>query len=328
VEKIMPSYHFRIKFRIHRGWFLDHDKPTLEVRVPLGQGTCILASLGGIPIKEAEWLFVKSTGDGFPSREEAVFAGRRAKDAIRWCSAKLRVGVDLGDDKVHGGVSDYLKEKVLEEDGVRALNEPHGLMVYEEDPHHPTPFFSASGNLQVGRQVAAFEEHFVEALNRDLGPSEKESLAFELYGLSYFEATPRARFLTLISAVETIMEFKPRSTQVLEHVENLVEATKSSGLPRSEIDSILGSLSWLRQESISKAGKTFTEELLGSQEYGGKSAKNFFQYCYNIRSELMHHGRLSDHTISLGHLVNRLDELVADLLAASLTRHRPHTDDQ
>jgi hypothetical protein len=53
-------------------------------------------------------------------------------------------------------------------------------------------------------------------------------------------------------------------------------------------------------ETISKAGKTFVEELLGTQEYGGKSAKDFFQYCYNIRSELIHNGTQSDHTISLG----------------------------
>ena len=319
----MPSYHFRIRFRIHRGWFLDYEEPTLEIRVSLGQDSYTLGSLGRIPIKEAEWLVLKSTGDGFPSREEAVSAGRSAKNAIRWCSAQMMVGLDLGDDRIHGGTSDYLKRKTMEEQGIRVLNEPHGLMVYEEDEQHPTRFSSASGSLQVGKPAAAFEEHFLEAIDRNLRPSEKETLAFELYGLSHFEASPRARFLTLISAVETIMEYKPRSAEVLEHVANLVEATKSSRLPRSEIDSILGTLSWLRKESISKAGKTFVEELLGTQKYDGKTAKEFFQYCYNVRSELMHGGKPSDHTMSLGHLVNRLDELAADLLAASITRP-PH----
>jgi hypothetical protein len=232
----------------------------------------------------------------------------------------MRVGLDLGDDRIHGGASDYLKRKIMEERGVRVLNEPHGLMVYEEDEQHPTRFSSASASAQVGKPVAAFEEHFLEAIERNLRPSEKETLAFELYGLSHFEAAPRARFLTLINAVETIIEYKPKGAEVLEHVANLVEATKSSGLPRSEIDSILGKLSWLRQESISKAGRIFAEELLGTKEYGGMIAKEFFQYCYNIRSQLVHDGKPSDHTINLGHLVNRLDELVADLLAASITR--------
>jgi hypothetical protein len=324
----MSSYHYRLKFRIHRGWFLDYDKPSLEIRVPLGQGTCTLSGLGDIPIKEAEWLVVKSTGDGFASEAEAVSAGRSAKNAIRWCSAKLRVGVDLGDDKSHGGISDYLKRKILEEYGIRTLNESHGLMVYEENEQHPTHFFSASGSPQVGRQVATFEEHFLEALDQDLRLSDKETLAFELYGLSHFEAAPRARFLTLVSAVETIMEYKQRSAEVLEHVDHLVEVTKSSGLPRFEIDSILGSQNWLRQDSISKAGSTFVEELLGAKEYGGKIVKYFFQHCYNIRSVLMHNGRLSDQTISLGHLANWLDELVADLLVASAMRCPPGPNDK
>lgn len=226
----MPSYRFRIRFRIHRVWFLNDDEPTLKIRGSLGQGSCTLSSLGGTPIKEAEWLVLQSTGDGFPSREEAVSAGRSAKNAIRWCSALMRVGLDLGDDRIHGGTSNYLKRKIMEERGVRVLNEPHGLMVYEEDEQHPTRFSSASGSLQVGKPVAAFEESFLEAIDRNLRPSEKRILAFERYGLSHFEASPRARFLTLISAVETIIEYKPRSAEVLEHVTNLVEATKSSEL--------------------------------------------------------------------------------------------------
>jgi hypothetical protein len=289
----------------------------LEVRLPTGHGTYTLSSLGGGPIKEANWLVLRSSGDGFPSKEEADFAGLNAKNGIRWCSARMRVGVDLGDDRTHGGASDYLKRKILEERGIRMLNEPHGLMVYEDDAEHPTRFFSASGEPQVGRSVAAFEEQLLEALDRNLRLSDKETLAFELYGLSHFEAAPRARFLTLVSAIETVMEDRPRSPEAVEHVERLMRCTQDSQLPRSEIDSILGSLSWLRRESISRAGKMFVDEMLGRQEYGGKIAREFFQYCYNLRSELMHSGKPSDDA-DLGQLVVRLDQLVADLLVARI----------
>ena len=135
--------------------------------------------------------------------------------------------------------------------------------------------------------------------------------------MSHFEAAPRARFLTLVSAIETIMEDKPRSPEAIEHVERLVQLTHNSELPRAEIDSILGTLSWLRRESISRTGKMFVDGLLGQKEYGGKIAGDFFQYCYNIRSELMHGGKPSDNP-NLGQLAVRLDELVADLLAASI----------
>ena len=94
----------------------------MEVRLPTGPGTYTLSSVGGAPIKEAQWLILKSTGDGFPSEEEAVSAGLSAKNGIRWCSAQMRVGVDLGDDRTHGGASDYLKRKIMGEQGIRVLN--------------------------------------------------------------------------------------------------------------------------------------------------------------------------------------------------------------
>lgn len=146
-------------------------------------------------------------------------------------------------------------------------------------------------------------------------------MAFELYGLSHFESAPRARFVTLISAIETISETKPRNAEALKHVERLIKFTHNSGLPRSEINSLLGHLGWLKRESISKAGRDLVGTLLESNEYGGEQAKDFFQHCYNLRSELLHGGKPKDDTVNLGLLVVHLDHLVADLLVAS-TRHR------
>jgi len=317
----MSSYHLRVRFRIQRNWFLDHEGFTFDIRSSFGGGNYALSAFDGGSIKEAQWLVLKSTGKGFSTKDEAVHAGRRAKNAIAWSSAQMRVGVDLGDDKPRGGASEYLKKRAMEERGIRLLNDPHGLVVYEEDTQHPTRFTSMSGEPQVGKPISAFEDYFLEAVHMDLRLTDKETLAFELYGLSHFESAPRARFVTLISAVETISETKPRSAEALEHVERLIEFTRGSGLPPSEINSILGHLSWLKRESISKAGRDFVDKLLGSNEYNGKVAKDFFQHCYNIRSELVHSGKPPDDTVNLGLLVIRLDQLVADLLIAS-TRHR------
>lgn len=261
-------------------------------------------------------MVLKSTGDGFPSEEEALVAGRGAKNAIMWCGARMRVGVDLGDDKPHGGASDYLKEKVLSEAEVRLLNDPHGLMVYEDDPGHPTQFVSASAALQVGRTPSDFEEYFLEAMDMELRLTEKETLSLELYGLSHFESAPRARLLTLVSVIETVINDTPRSAQAVEHVEGLIHSTRNSGLPKSEIDSLLGSLSRLKQDSISRRGKALIDEQIGEKEYDDKAAKDFFQHCYNVRSDLVHNGAPSDESLDVGRLVTQLDQLVADLMVA------------
>lgn len=138
-----------------------------------------------------KWLVVlKNTGKGFSTKDEAVHAGRRVKNAIAWSSARMRVGVDLGDDKSHGGASEYLKKRAMEESGIRLLNDPHGLVVYEEDALPPTRFVRVSGEPRVGKPISAFEDYFLQAVSMDLRLTDKETLAFELYGLSHVESAP------------------------------------------------------------------------------------------------------------------------------------------
>jgi hypothetical protein len=317
----MSNYHIRVRFRIHRNWFLDHKGSAFDVGPSSGGGSYALSAYDGDSIKEAQWLVLESTGKGFSTKDEAEHAGRRVKNAIAWSSARMRVGIDLGDDKSHGGASEYRKKRAMEKSGIQLLNDRHGLVVYKEDTLHPTHFSSMSVGSQVGKPISDFEDYFLQAVDMDLCLTATETLAFELYGLSHFESAPRARFVTLISAIETISKREPRSAEALKYVEGLIERTQNSGLPSSEIDSLRGSLGGLKRESISKAGRDLVGTLLDSKPYGGEQAKDFFQRCYRIRSELLHDGKPKDGTVNIGLLVVPLDHLVADLLVAS-TRHR------
>ena len=136
----------------------------------------------------------------------------------------------------------------------------------------------------------------------------------------HFEAAVRARFVTLVTAVESINENKARSPEAVEHVEKLIEFIRESHLSDSEIQSLEGSLNWLKQESISKAGRDLVARVLGTKEYGGKVAKRFFTDCYDVRSDLVHNSKSSDANINLRTLTSELDRLVADLLLASAGR--------
>src|SRR5919199_968157 len=135
--------------------------------------------------------------------------------------------------------------------GIRVINEFHGLQVYEENPELPTEFASISVEAKIKKGISVFEQYFREAVDLSLEFTYRETLAFELYGLSYFESAGRARFLTLVTAIESISENKMRSPQAVKHVEKLIELTKGSGLPNSETQSMVGSLDSLRGESIS-----------------------------------------------------------------------------
>jgi hypothetical protein len=79
----------------------------------------------------------------------------------------------------------------------------------------------------------------------------------------------------------------------------------------------MGSLDRLRSDSIGQTGKCLCETLLPDKEYGGRSAGKFFQYCYNLRSEIVHSGKPSKDDVDLLQLSNVCQAFVGDLLLAS-----------
>lgn len=206
----MPSHHFRIRFRLPDGIVLKSDKASLRLPTSTGGSEYVLDAVGAKTLNESQWLLIKDAGDGFATEGEAREAGRQAKNAVMWWGAKARAGVDVGDDTSKAVVTQAYIDLYREEQGVRLLNELHGLQVYEEDPELPTQFVAASVEPKVLKSTEDFARHFREAVDRRLEIDEKATLAFELYGLSHFEAAERARLLTLISAIEAASEAKPR----------------------------------------------------------------------------------------------------------------------
>lgn len=313
----MPRHHFRVRFRLPEDCILDSDQPSLRLPTPTTGSAYVLDAVGAKTLNESQWLLIEDIGDGFATEGEARAAGRQAKNAVMWWGTRTRAGVDVGDDAARAVVTQTYIDQYREEQGVGLLNELHGLQVYGEDPELPTRFVASSVTPKLLKSTEDFERHFGRAVDMRLELDDKQRLAFELYGLSHFEAAERARFLTLVTAVEAAGEAKTRSPDALAHVDKMVELTRGSGLPKSEIASMEGSLRWLRQESISKTCQDLVETFLAGEPYGGKPAKKFFQNCYAVRSEMVHSGKPSDEKLHIGTLVAELDRLVAELLTKS-----------
>jgi hypothetical protein len=313
----MPNYHFRVMFRFPHNRVLDSEEQSIDFPLLSGRGTYVISAVSGESLKQSEWLLVKDVGDGFATEGEAAKAGRHVKNAVMWWSTKERVGVDVGEDTARAWVTQYVIDRARQEQGIRLINELHGLQVYEEDPELTTRFVAATADAKLLKSTETFRQDFRTAVRRGLEFTDRETLAFELYGLSHFEAAERARFVTLISAIESISENKERSPAAVEHVKRLIELTRNSGLPKPEIDSMVDNLKWQRQESISKTGRDLVERFLRDKKYGGKTARSFFHHCYGVRSDLVHNGKPADANVVLRTLVSELDRLVADLLLAS-----------
>ena len=98
-------------------------------------------------------------------------------------------------------------------------------------------------------------------------------------------------------------------------VDSLVQQTKSSNLEQNGKNSVIGSLNWLRKESINQAGKRLVTERLGSEKkYEELSPPDFFAKCYRLRSNLVHGSIPFPSFKEVGSVVATLEVFVSELL--------------
>ncbi len=322
----MNDYTFRIRFRIVDGTVLKEESTEREIAFAPGGPYTLHALARGQPIKESDWLVLK--GPTFDNEKQARNAGELAKDALRWCSARLKMGIDVGQDKRKGVVTEdgkrWLKRKfeVSSEDEV--LDDVHGLCVYKDQPG--TKFCSAECKLTVHRNVKHFQDAFGEALGSGLQFKGELRIAFDLYSASHFLSVPRAahsaalnraRFLTLWTALESLThlmekEDRRRSEEAIEHLRGFIARIKKSSLPADEKETLEGGLGALYNEPPKQLCQKLVAGHISDRQYGGMDACSFVSKCHKLRSTIMHgHSVTADDLVSA---CSELDKLVADLL--------------
>ncbi len=338
------KYYFRIKFLLPTGHSFNFEEKRIEIktndksyvlsafntknnkashRKQRGINFVVIANWfaaifcpkgrGIEPEKIKDTNILILSGGPFKTNIEAESYGQKAKQALMLSTAELRTGIDLGNDKATGGLSKYFADKIFKESGVKIINDVHGLCVYEDTC--PVKFASVGPvNLRIGHGSQNFINAFTKCYEINPNINEKERLAFELYSASYFEPTPRARFLTLVMAIESLLMPKDRTENAQKVIRHIIKYTKTSGLDNSEINSLLGSLQWLQKESISKTGRDLANQYLSKEKYLEKSANKFFTYCYSLRSEMVHQGKTKDENTNINSVVGELQRFVSDLL--------------
>ncbi len=307
----VPTYSFRLKFNLSPSdalgidavewvWKINGQLPDLRLRSPKEK-----------PIQDSEELVFKS--DGWPSESEAEKAAAKYVPVLKVALAKLRLGADFGDWRPKSCWTEYGLEWLEKKTGTRILNDVHGLMLYQSDP--PPAFVSMS--FKGIRRVSgtAFEQLFSQGFEKQVNHSDTEEIAFRLFNASFFQRLADARLLLLVMAIESLLEPIPRTPAARAHVESMIQATKEAeSLSREEKDSLLGSLSWLKVESIRRTGRQLAEDRLGDREYGGKKAADFFNHVYDLRSGLVHGKKPFPSFSEVGSAAATLEVFVSDLL--------------
>lgn len=309
------SYSFRIRFELPAQLRIgiDSDKWLLTPFNSIPEIT-LQSKNQGSPIKDVKEIVMR--GDGYASEEEARAEGEQLKDVLILAFARLRIGADFGDRAPKGIITNFGLQIFEQNTGKRFLNDIHGLMTFETEP---SPHFVA---CQVNAVITTIQEKFVQAitlafeLRTKLRPEDR--LAFDLFSASFSEPSADARLLMLMMAVETLLNPSPRSKDAQQHINELIRLTNDSSiLTEKEKQSLTGSLQWLYNESISQAGRKLAGRLDG-QSYLNMKAKDFFTYCYDLRSKLVH-GYLPRPTREeVGSASAHLESFVGDLLSGPL----------
>lgn len=310
----MQTFDFRLRFHLLDGDRIHESAEEIDVSVELN-GTVLSLKSGapGVPINALSRAALK--GGPYMSEEEASAAAVRARNALLIWAIQQRIGIDIGDGKRRGGLTEFGREQLEVATGSPMRDDVHGIDVFPHREGQKFALFDAA--LSVGKSSPAFRACIAKYFEAPIALSDKQVIAAELYCSSFFDISGRSRFITLVSAVEALLETSPRSTIAVQVVDFLEDIVERSGIDQSTRNSMKGSLGWLRYESIGQAGRKLATSVLADRQYAGKSPERFFEFCYGLRSQLLHNGRAGDATVDINFIANTLNGFVADLLLAS-----------
>lgn len=310
----MPSFEFRLRFNMHKG---DHIESEVEelglLRTEGGQTIRLRAGSRGTPISKSSEIAI--FGGPYESKEEARSAAACARKAVVVWAVKQRLGVDFGDGKLRALMTDIGKKHYERELGHPLRNDRLGIDVYESQ--EGLLFASVSIDAALGKNPGAFIDQFREGMMSPKPLSDKQRLAAELYGLSFFDMSFRSRFITLVTAVEALLDPPIRPPEIQAFIQEVTTEANDLAVDHATKRSLISSLDRLRYDSIGRTGRALAESLVSDREYDGLKAGKFFTHCYKLRSEIVHDGKPSDPAIDLLQVSNACQAFVADLLLAS-----------
>jgi len=310
MEQHTADYEFRLRFNLANGYRIGSGAEDVDLMaLPTGVRLKLRTAVGGTPIKDHARASVR--GGPYASTEEARVAAERAKLSLLCWAVEQRLGIDFGDGRQRGGITEFFRKQLP----FPVRNDIHGIDVYERVDN--LKFFAMNGDLQLethlGTLVQTFEREFVG--NRHL--TDKQILASEIYSASFFDSSPRSRFITLVTAVEALIKLARRPEPVQMLVAEMESMTRASALDAPTKDGIVSSLQWIKDESIGESGRALSHRLLPDRQYDGLPSWDFFKRCYNLRSQIMHSGRVKDTSVDMLSLANTMERFVSELLLES-----------
>jgi len=309
----MSLYDFRLRFNFPEAYRINSDVEEIELLVlPLGERIRLNSGAIGTPIKDHNQAAV--LGGPYTSKYQARAAAAKSKRALLYWAIDERLGIDFGDGKQRSTFTNEGLAMLEKQHGYLLRNDIHGIDVYEHIER--LKFISSNLKATVGKNprklISTFQREYLNS--RQL--TKKQVLASEIYASSFFDVSSRSRFITLVTAVEALLEPLERSDKVKALVKEFKATTRKSKI--DEWESIIGSLEQLKRQSIGQAGRTLADHLIPNEFFDGQSSADFFTRCYDLRSRILHRGTIEDDSVDIWHLANVMGDFVHRLLLAAL----------
>jgi hypothetical protein len=306
-------FSFRLRVELPPGDHLSVEAEELEIVASTGNRPAIRLRSGarGSPINKHSTFAV--VGGPFDTEAQAREVAQCARRALLIWAVANRTGMDLGGRPSRAVITDYGKRWLSQVHQRPVRLDYHGIDVYPTKAN--VAFARLDVKARVGRSVEALMREVSSSLDSHRRLTSKQELAGELYSLSYFETSDRGRFITLLIAIEALVETDSRSPEAQALVEALQIIARESNVLGADV--IANGLTGLKRESIRQAGRRITEHLLPERMYDGKTASEFFAYVYGVRSAILHRGEAPDEDRAFLDLCNLTQQFVGDLLIAS-----------
>jgi hypothetical protein len=310
----MPGYDFRIRFHFSGGNHINSEAENLLVLQASGGATISLRSGAlGTPIKDHSRASL--IGGPYPSAADAQAAAERTKRALLFWAVRNRIGIDLGGRQPRTRITPAGLQLFEEEVGGPVRADIHGIDVYEHIDG--LKFVAINANASIGKAATTFVAEVAAAVATPVFLNAKQELAGEILSASYFDVSERSRFVTLITAVEALLDPQPRPAAAQQIVTKMIQIVEDGELDEGQRAAMIASLQRLKRESIGQAGRALAGRLLGGQVYDGKTPARFFSLCYGLRSSILHSAKLPVEITDFLGLCTTAHAFVCDLLIAS-----------
>jgi hypothetical protein len=312
----MTLYDFRLRFNFPETYRINSEADKLELLdLPSGEKITLVSGSSGVSISKQNKVAV--IGKFFISKSRAKVAAEKCKRALLYWAIEQRLGLDFGDGKQRSWVTKAGLKYFEKQLGCPIRNDLHGIDVYEHV--EKLKFVSFGVKPTVGKHVNRLINTFQREYLKSRHFTEKQLLASEIYASSFFDVSARSRFITLVTAVEALLEPVKRSKEVEKLVKDFEGKVKDLVVDKDTKNSMIGSLGNLKYQSISQAGRMLANRLLPNEIFDEQASDDFFSRSYDLRSRLLHDGVIKEEEGDVGKLANSMEVFVHKLLLAALS---------